>query len=282
MKSFSIYDTTISFSQDEQNNGICNENYDHYKLFTETMSFLSSLNFYVGKDKNIEKNYAILSKDHRQGRSGDLEFKAKRYPRGFKIMFYQNVVFENPNGGEYDFDKREKMPYLLGKQCDTMLYKLANFLLEKGITDETKISYRTAEDKIKASYVESFHHPQTNMDFTLSDLNGGSATFYSNSIDRDNKRLYNGDVKYFRDYNGYLYRGKCYHNINNMWWVITNKNTVRNIASFELFDLSPEDVRGRQKPHKPPKEFLEKRKALKELSTKELLNELKRRRSCDL
>ena len=63
-----------------------------------------------------------------------------------------------------------------------------------------------------------------------------------------------------------------------MWWVIADKYTVRNIAAFDLFDLGPEDFRGRQKRPVIPKEYQERRKAIEATSTKELVNELKRRK----
>ena len=278
MRTFNIYDTTISFWQDEENRGIRSDDYAHYELFKETMSFLGQCNFYVGKDKEVEKHYPILSKDHRQGRSGDLEFKAERYPRGFKIMFYQNVVFENPNGGEYDFDKRKRMPYLLGKQCDLVMMKLSDFLLEKGVLNDTKIPGKTAEDFIKSNYINSFHHPQNSMDFSLLDLDGTAIEYAYNAKDREGKVLLNGDIKYFRNgCNGYLYRGKIYHNINNMWWVIVNKRDVRNIASFQLFDLSENDCLRRKAPDRTPKEYLTKRDYISKATTKELIAELRRR-----
>lgn len=276
MRSFSLRDTTVSFRQDEEQKGI-RDNYSHYHLFAETMSFLGSIGFYVSEDKNIKKNYPILNKDHRQGRYADLEFKAQRYPAGFEITFYQNVVFENSHGGEYDFDKRKKMPYLLEKQFALTVKKLSTFFLSKGIECSSDPEYTSAIDKIKHNYVFSWHHPQKDMNFSLSDLDGTTCEDY-NHKDRDHKTVTNGEIKYFRDYNGYLMRGKVYHNINNMWWVITNERELRNIGSFELFDLSPGVVRGRMKPHKPPKEYTARRKHIEETSTKELLRELRRRK----
>jgi len=66
-----------------------------------------------------------------------------------------------------------------------------------------------------------------------------------NYIDSDGKRIVCGSVKYFYDY----YKGKrlccgiAYHNINNMWWVVTPDGNRRNIASFELFDYEGQSRR---------------------------------------
>ena len=145
------------------------------------------------------------------------------------------------------------------------------------IKENPQIKYKLSVDRIKNDYVKSWHHPQKDMNFDLSSLNGQTAASYNNK-DRDKKTLYNGQIKYFRDYNGYLYRGQIYHNINNMWWVIVNDTEYTNKADFDLFDLSPDDKLGRLMRHRPPKEYAEKRKILSQISNKELEHELKRRR----
>lgn len=105
---------------------------------------------------------------------------------------------------------------------------------EASMTVETK----TAEQFIKEDYVRSWHHPQEDLSFELSDLDGQMSAHRPYDNDRDNKPMCNGQVKFFRDEygSGKVRKGKIYHNINNMWWVITDPMTVRNVASFHLFD----------------------------------------------
>lgn len=149
--------------------------------------------------------------------------------------------------------------------------------LEDLAPDQSRLNPKLAEEWIKSRYVEEWHHEQKDMNFNLTDTDGEEQPSY-NGLDRDKKVLRNGDIKYFRHWNGYLYRGRIYHNINNMWWVIVDKYTVTNIAAFDLFDLGLEDFRGRQKRPVIPKEYQERRKAIEATSTKELVNELKRRK----
>lgn len=154
--------------------------------------------------------------------------------------------------------------------------KIGRFLNELGYENCTKPSPKTAVDKIKNSYVESWHKPQTSMDFQLSDFDGTTDVPY-NSKDQDGKQLFCGQIKYYRDHKGYLARGKIYHNINNMWWMILNKQQIQNVADFELFDLSSNEKIGRQKKHRIP---LEKKDALTRIhdyTTKELIRELRLR-----
>lgn len=234
--------------------------------------------FEIEKDKNVHK---VIRKSHFVGRRGDLELHAERYPRGFKIEFFQNVSFENPNGGRYDFEKFQKMPYLIRLQYIKYMNKIVYIVnqLEDLAPDQSRLNPKLAEEWIKARYVEEWHHEQKDMNFNLTDTDGKEQPLY-NGLDRDKKVLRNGDIKYFRHWNGYLYRGRVYHNINNMWWVIVDKYTVRNIAAFNLFDLTPEDNLHRMKDptrsegYKKHIAHLEKLKAEK---TKELVIELKRR-----
>lgn len=271
MDTFSVKETTVAFHNESDRNRY-DDNYKHYGILHRLLNFMRTQGFEIKKDTDVAK---ILQKSHFKGQKGDLKFKAEYYPAGFSLKFYQDVNHENPSGGYYDSDKFGKMPYLIQKQFLYTANTLREFLkdfAEEYVTPE----YKSAEDKIKWNYVQSCHKPQTDMNFKLSDTDGFTHEQY-NSIDRDKNILHNGDFKYFRDYSGYLNRGKIYHNINNMWYVITDDTTVRNIASFELFDLSPDEPRKRVAKDRTPKEYVQRVTAIKESSTKELKNELKRR-----
>ena len=95
---------------------------------------------------------------------------------------------------------------------------------------------KTAEEQIKEDIVQSRHHPQKDINFNLSDLDGTNCgqTYYD--ADRDGKTLLNGQRKSFPDYKGKIRSGIVYHHINNMWWVIASRFERLNIASFQLFD----------------------------------------------
>lgn len=276
--SYSIHDTTISFIN-ETDRGAKKDwlkhKFRHYGYFYRIMSMLAAEGFNVQQDPGVDK---IIRRDYWIGKRGDLEFNAQKYPNGFKVQFFQNVVHENQNGGRYDFDKLEKMPYLIRLQYKKYMNKILELLKTLVvIEDKTRLRLKRAEDRIKYNYAESSHHEQENTDFNLQDTNGQTAEPSYNGLDRDKKVLHNGDIKYFRDYNGYLARGAVYHNLNNMWYVITDKYTLRNIAAHELFDLAPDDDRHRKKKPEIPKEYQERRDAISKTKTKELISELQRR-----
>lgn len=276
MDKYGIYDSTIHFNNNDTEVNIHNRwdgSLPHYQLFTDVMHELGQLGFYVSKDKKVSE---VIRKDYYYGRYNELEFKAQRYPSGFKITFYQNIIHENANGGYYDSNKYEKMPYLQKLIFRKITNKLKLFLECRGIVDGSEPLLRTSEERIKYYFVKSWHHKQADMNFNLSDLNGITSGKY-NSEDRDQKIIYNGQIKYFRDRKGYLMRGIVYHNLNNMWWVIINKSKYLNIASFELFDLKDDDKRGRLARVKIPQSYLDRKSRIKEASTKELISELRKR-----
>jgi hypothetical protein len=231
----------------DENNKPFQKDYSHYPVLHRILNFMVSIGFEVGRDSWYEKDFKCLSKDHRYGRKGDLEFKAERYPRGFRIEFYQNVIFENKCGGYYDFDKCEKMPYLIRLSMISTLNYIEKFVNSLDITKthgQSVDSYKLAEDKIKFHYVDSWHHEQKDMNFNLYDIKHNQPDY--NCTDRDKKRIENGQVKYFRDFQGYLKRGVVFHNINNMWWVKLNKYEYTNMADFQLFDPTSEDFERRR------------------------------------
>lgn len=274
---YCIHDTCFSFVNETERQLWC-EHHSHYGTFHRVLNMLKDNGFDVWKDRTVPK---ILQKDHYAGQLGDLKFKAERYSIGFKIDFYQDVSAKNPNGGYYDFDKFRHMPYIIRLQYMKYMKKIVYFMnLNFDVEDKTVYPHRLAEDKIKADYVRSPHYPQTDMDFNLSDLDGMTPPEWNGTDDRDGRVIHNGEVKYFRNYDGRLYRGKVYHHINNMWWVILNRYEVRNIACFELFDLSSEDNLRRMKDPSSSNAAQKYRKHLEKLSeeqTKDLVTELKRR-----
>ena len=276
--SYRIYDTTIYYRNNtvEAPNGLDSWRfkYPHFGTLHRIFNMLRAEGFSIENDAEVAK---CIRRDYYIGRRGDLELYAHRYPAGFEIMFFQNVVIENKSGGRYDFDKFQKMPYMI--RLRFMKYRDKIIALLKSVEDlkdESKADPRLAEEWIKARYVEEWHHEQKDMNFLLSDLDGQTQESY-NGRDRDEKTLHNGDVKYFRHWDGRLYRGRVYRNINNMWWVILDRFTVRNVASFELFDLTPEDNRRRQAKPRIPEAYQKRRQAIEDTKTRELVNELRRR-----
>lgn len=251
------------------------ETYEHYGFFHRTMNAMRDMGFTVGKDEEIRKKYRLISHAHWEGKNGDLQFKAEYNPAGFKIFFFQEVQTINTNGGYYDFDKWALMPYRIRLQMRVTMQKLRKFFTAFHLDDESKPYMEDAEGQIKQRLVDLWNHPQKDTNFDLRELDGTPVRYYN--MDRDGKEIRNGDIKYTRDYQGYLARGRVYHLSNGTWAIILRNQYWMNKWHIDLFDLSEGDARGRKKEHIPPRAYLEKMRILREAKTKELKREIRRR-----
>src|SRR5690554_2719844 len=87
-----------------------------HPILLKILELMKIRGFNVGSNPRIDRDYAILSKDHFAGNKGELLFEADKFPVGFKFEFYQEINTINPHGGKYDFNKFKMMPYLIKKR----------------------------------------------------------------------------------------------------------------------------------------------------------------------
>lgn len=174
-------------------------------------------------DPEVRKRYKCISKNYHAGERQGVHFVSQIYPAGFRFEFYENVIRDNPIGGRYHFEKMAKAPYLWRLRVTLMFKKMSKLLTRLGFRDVTA---RPPADALGWVRYERARH-------------GAHSTPEYGVTDADGKRLQDGEIRYFRDWNGRLLRGPVYHNINNMWWVLVSPTEVRNIACFELFTYDP-------------------------------------------
>jgi len=204
-------------------------------LLNQIFRMLKERGFVIQTDQRILREYPILADTHWEGANGDLLFKSEIYPAGFSLEFYQEIDTENPHGGYYDFDKFERMPYLI--RCQFILTRkyICELLESAGYTNKAEPVLKFAIDKVMQKIKSSCHYKEGK------ELPEYEIESY-NAKDKDGKQLRNGQVKYFRDRRGRLQRGTVYHNINNMWWVVLNKFEYTNVAAFNFFDITSDQL----------------------------------------
>lgn len=209
---------------------------------------LAKLGFDVGKDPRIERHFPILSSTHNAGRHGDLQFVSEVYPAGCKFEFFQELVYENSNGGRYDFDKLTKMPYLVRLRWQHTINALREYLIGRGFEEIIKIrspnpdplayfnSSWDGEYEIKRGIHRFARGPDGwPLDKELASWGRKDATGVI---------LNHGDVRYFRDRKGHLMRGRVYGGINGMWMVVYGPglNDYTHMHAGELFTCKPTEV----------------------------------------
>lgn len=191
---------------------------------------LRTRGFRIGADPHIRKHYRAISRGHHRGAKGALELKVNLSGCMLEIEFFQNVVFSNPHGGHCDFDRRQKMPYLVGKQYELERDKIAEFFSGMGLP-------RLQRDVRRRGWAFIDHERAK-----LEAFQG--AGFYAREIHRHNKltatkaELAHGDVVYFfgrHGNGGTIHKGVAFPNINNMWWVLLPGDEWANVASFHLY-----------------------------------------------
>jgi hypothetical protein len=221
---FSIYDSSIHVWRVEDADS--NKSLDVLKRLLQT---LRRNGWSIWRDPHIEENYKCLGKYHRRGRRGDLEMLAEASGCTLKVTFFQNVAnVENPHGGQYDFGKLRKMPYLLRLRTQFELSALAAKALKLGFADESETIPSGAFGKMvhqRKRWTSS--HPRMYSD--------GSELRCRNDIDHDGNHLTDGAWRCAYDFNGRLIRGQVYYDANNMWWLIPNDSILHKMGSFELF-----------------------------------------------
>lgn len=218
-------------------------------VYKAVLTFLSSIGYTVTKNPRIEKDFPILSDRNDAGFHGDLKFQSEHYDTGCKFEFYQDVVFENTNGGYYDFGKFKKMPYLIRLRWIWTTRKLAEFL-----KDSAGLQHKPEKPKSPVPGALNFfnHH------WDMGGMERGELRFDRGPdgwpsekeigqwslTDGDGNRFTHGDIRYTRDAKGYLLRGRVYGGINGMWLFIygPGKHDYTHVHYPKLFTCSPASV----------------------------------------
>ncbi|PUA17309.1 hypothetical protein [Glaciimonas sp. PCH181] len=193
----------------------------------QLVDHLSARGFHIENDQSVD---ALIRDDYHTGNKGALEFNLNLCGRHLEIIFFQNVVRENRAGGEYDFDKREKMPFLIGMQYELERAKIATLMAGLGYALQVKVK-RQGMAEITHRRDELAEQHRGIYDKQPESRNSTTAT-------KDTVR--DGDAIYFRNHDKRWFSGTAYYHINNMWWVLLPCGEVMNIASFELRHTAPE------------------------------------------
>ncbi|HBE9444615.1 hypothetical protein [Clostridioides difficile] len=211
--------------------------------------YCTFIDYYItDKEKFLHHIISEYSKEDKRGVygiKGDLEFIATVFRTGFLIQFFQSNNLNNKEDNYYfEFDRASYLTRLMYINETNKIAKFIENLVPEAIYI-VDIDFKLAVNRIKYDYAMSEHHLQNDIYFDLEELDGTTCSNNLNNIDRDNKIIFNGDIKYFR-FNGRLQRVKVYHNIDNIWWGILNNTECVNIKASELFNPTNEEFKCRK------------------------------------
>lgn len=214
----------------------------------------------------IEQYGQSFAEGHRYCVKGDLKADLSISGRCIELKMFQNVYAPDrpDHEGRYQSDKEKHMPYLMRLEMERARRRIKIYLCNvfsgyefktdriDGRMNKRGPNHLTAMEWIQGCYETSWHFKGDLTTYKISDYNLKSA---------NGPPVSHGQRVWFADCKGRICTGIAYYNINNMWWVVTGKYDCRNIASFELFTVQPDNIRQKRN------------KNLREKTLKRLLNE---------
>jgi hypothetical protein len=219
-----------------------------YETWNRIRHALEAGGFSFALDPWIDKGWPSLNKSHAVGRRatphGDLFVATETYPTGCKFEFFQEVVTVNRNGGRYDFDRREKMPYLIRKAFEAAMRRARAHLEGRGFTETTKLDSPNPDPLayFNAHWDGDYERRRGTHRFERDETGWPSTKEIGLACWTNGRPLItHGAVRYFRDFHGRLMRGRCYGGINGMWMVVygPGRRDYTNLSRHELFDCDP-------------------------------------------
>lgn len=230
-----LHDTCINISQNNPNDPSFRKN-----IFLEIIAHLRKRGWTVSPDPSVVKIHKCISPDYKLARRGAVRASLETGGRSCKIEFWSDAARRNnPNGARYDFDKFNRMPYLDQKRFLLERQKIIDWLTGKSSVTITRPvnreTYSTARDYIAAQYAKSWHSDK--------DIGRPICKYATNARAADGGTVAHGCTVWFRGDDGRWRRGQAFYNINNMWWVVENQSSWRNLACFELCLNQPADIR---------------------------------------
>ena len=226
----------------------------HYTIWLQILAFLRKRGFKVGENPVYRKHYACLSKFHKYASKGDVVCLLEIHAAKIDLHFGHVKNSWGITGASSSFWARwhsnfKKLTYMEDLAVKLEIKRMMDFC-GRYLLAPVKEEYNMLPEEFiinKLRINKHIHGDVTCLDDIRKDImDRKSYDRDHNSTDRDGKFILSGTRKYFYDYRtGRIATGMAYHNINNMWWVICNKE-LRNICCSDLFDYSP--VPKRRKP----------------------------------
>lgn len=225
--------------------------YKNYNWWVSLMNYLRKRGFQVSQNQYMSKHYEAIATRHRIGVKKDviclLENSSTCINLDFgnvKNLWKDHVTdfWDNPTDFRYT-----KLTYLENLAVESEILKLVSHLKslnikgsgidrKKRLPNQESIIQKLQENKHIHGDIQSLEQLCTVVNEKIeSDPYFGKY----NAKDQNNKTILCGELKHFYDYRRRLRCGIAYHNINNMWWVISGGDMF-NKACFDLFDYDPE------------------------------------------
>lgn len=199
--------------------------------------------------EKIERYGLRFARDYREGRKGDLQCELSVGGRCIELQMWQDVAnVKNRNGGRYDFDKEERMPYLLRLEMERTRRRIRDYLCNVFSAYEFEESRRlvVGPGLGQVTALEYVLHDQRNTGHYRPEL--GHASFSNDAQDSgDGLVIENGMRVYAQDYDGRIVVGNAYYCLNGNWNIVTGRyGKLHNIWHKQIWVNCPGDLRSKR------------------------------------
>lgn len=213
------------------------------QVFARVVQKLNRIGWTVGPWERAEL-YQAISDRHRTCSKGGLQGELSVSGRCIDFKMWQDVTpSENPNGGQYDFNKEKRMPYVLRLEMERTRRRIRDYLCNvfagyefapplypvmglMGMTAEEKARH---DRKTTGHYVPSLDHAEISMT--------------SNAIARDGGTIAHGAKVWAIDHTGRIITGTAYYSLNNNWQIVTGRYGLTTCHTGNIFTQRPDDLR---------------------------------------
>lgn len=230
---------SICFRNNSETKGYDENNTKNRPYIMSALRVAKKLGYTQYKDEEWLKQFRSIQKYHKWASNGKVNFEADYYPAGGKLEFWAT-------NRRYCINNRykgiEELPYLEHLRIKLLFKKIKEKWESMGAEEVLPNSptFKYAYDEVAYRKYSSWHWRKEHSTSDIFDqqyTNGDEPASYNCRSREGEEPLRNGQIKYFYTYNGKLSRGFITHNINNMWWVITDNYSFYNKSSGELFDF---------------------------------------------
>ncbi len=226
------------------------------EAFTRIVQQLNRLGWTCEIPQDYVKQYsASFARNHRRCHKGDLKgwLEISGCHIEFKMWQSINCPTRPDHGGRYESNKEAVMPYVLRLEMERTRRRIRDYLCgvfagytfnPKHCSIYRKPLERTAIECIDQHYAESCHFKGDWPAYVEHETRPGwGDCFNSNRTSADRALLEHGQRVYFFDWKGRICTGQALYNINNMWWVVTDRYDYTNMACFDLYTRLPDNFR---------------------------------------
>jgi hypothetical protein len=212
-------------------------------VFDRIVATLAESGWKVGTWDRAKLYPAIAANHYTCHHPSGLDAELSVSGRCVELNMWQDVTpSENPNGGQYDFDKLKRMPYLLRLQVERTRQRVTKALCGAFPSYSVKpaapvlgMMGSTAEEMARHRRVNSGHYKP--------ELDRAEISMASNAIARDGGTIEHGGRVWALDHKGRVVTGTAYYSLGSQWQIVTGRYGLLYCSMSEIFTQPPDNLR---------------------------------------